>query len=157
MNTDGTGFNTCKECYKSESLWNHTATDHKEGEQLEDRRNVGESSCNFGDGTDERVHSLTFMMMMMMQTNTTWSWTTFWEAQTAAVWWQDPCRGRNDFFINFTWRFKSSGMSLHVEYLLTFRRTIGPSSVGLYSPKSFTSCTGIEDQNMHCDLWRQNI
>ena len=38
----------------------------KEGEQLEDRRNVGESSCNFGDGTDQRVQSLTFMMMMMM-------------------------------------------------------------------------------------------
>jgi len=38
----------------------------KEGEQLEDRRNVGESSCNFGDGTDQRVHSLMFMMMMMM-------------------------------------------------------------------------------------------
>jgi len=27
----------------------------QEGEQLEDRRNVGESSCNFGDGTDQRV------------------------------------------------------------------------------------------------------
>jgi hypothetical protein len=45
---------------------NHTATDHKEGEQLEDRRNVGESSCNSGDGTDQRVHSLMFMMMKMM-------------------------------------------------------------------------------------------
>ena len=41
-------------------------TDHKEGEQLEDRRNVGESSCNSGDGTDQRVQSLMFMMMMMM-------------------------------------------------------------------------------------------
>jgi len=38
-------------------------TDHKEGEQLEDRRNVGESSCNSGDGTDQRVQSLMFMMM----------------------------------------------------------------------------------------------
>ena len=45
---------------------NHTATDHKEGEQLEDRRNVGQSSCNFGGGTDRRVQSLMFMMMMMM-------------------------------------------------------------------------------------------
>jgi len=35
-----------------------------EGEQLEDRRNVGESSCNSGDGTDERFQSLMFMMMM---------------------------------------------------------------------------------------------
>jgi len=33
---------------------------------LEDRRNVGESSCNFGDGTDRRVQSLMLMMMMMM-------------------------------------------------------------------------------------------
>ena len=34
---------------------------------MEDRRNVGESSCNFGDGTDQRVQSLMFMMMMMMR------------------------------------------------------------------------------------------
>jgi len=60
-----TGFNTCKECHKTESLWNHTTTDHKEGEQLEDQRNVGESSCNFGDGMDQRVQSLMFMMMVM--------------------------------------------------------------------------------------------
>jgi len=33
---------------------------------LEDRRNVGESSCNSGDGTDQRVQSLMFMMMMKM-------------------------------------------------------------------------------------------
>jgi hypothetical protein len=39
-------------------------TDHKEGEQLEDRRNFGGSSCNCGDGTDHRVQSLMFMMMM---------------------------------------------------------------------------------------------
>ena len=32
---------------------------------MEDRGNVGESSCNFGDGTDQRVQSLIFMMMMM--------------------------------------------------------------------------------------------
>jgi len=32
--------------------------------QLEDRRNVGESSCKSGDGTDQRVQSLMFMMMM---------------------------------------------------------------------------------------------
>ena len=52
MNTDWTGVYTCKECHKTEFRWNHTATDHKEGEQLEDRRNVGENSCNCGDGTD---------------------------------------------------------------------------------------------------------
>jgi len=34
-------------------------------EQLEDRRSVGESSCNSGDGTDQRVQSLKFMMMIM--------------------------------------------------------------------------------------------
>jgi len=45
---------------------NHTTTDHKEGEQLEDRGSVGASSCNCGDGTDQRVQSLMFMMMMMM-------------------------------------------------------------------------------------------
>jgi len=33
---------------------------------LEDRRNVGESSCNSGDGTDQRVQSLMFMMMMIV-------------------------------------------------------------------------------------------
>ena len=41
MNTDGTGFYPCKECHQIESLWHHITTDHKEGEQLEDRRNVG--------------------------------------------------------------------------------------------------------------------
>jgi hypothetical protein len=33
---------------------------------LEDRRNVGESSRNSGDGTDQRVQSLMFMMMMII-------------------------------------------------------------------------------------------
>jgi len=65
MNTDGTGFHTCKECHKTESLSNHTTTDHKEGEQLEDRKSFGASSCNSGDGTEQRVQSLMFMMMMM--------------------------------------------------------------------------------------------
>jgi hypothetical protein len=32
---------------------------------LENQRNVGESSCNSGDGTDQRVQSLMFMMMMI--------------------------------------------------------------------------------------------
>jgi len=64
MNTDGIGFHTCKECHKTESLSNHTTTDHKEGEQLEDRRSVGASSFNSRDGTDQRVQSLMFMMMM---------------------------------------------------------------------------------------------
>ena len=65
MNTDGTCFHTCKEYHKTESLWNHTTTEHKEGEQLEDRRSVGASSCNCGDGTDQRVQSLLFAMMMI--------------------------------------------------------------------------------------------
>jgi len=42
----------------------HITTDLKEEEQLEDRRNVGENSCNSGDGTDQTVQSLMFMMMM---------------------------------------------------------------------------------------------
>ena len=56
MNRDGTGFHTCKECHKTEYLWNHTTADHKEGEQLEDRRSVGTSSCYSGDGTNRNVH-----------------------------------------------------------------------------------------------------
>jgi hypothetical protein len=71
MITDGTGFYTCKECHKTESLWNHTTIVQQEGEQLEDRRSVGVISCNSGDGTDQRVQSLMFMMMMMMITTTT--------------------------------------------------------------------------------------
>ena len=39
-------------------------TNHKEEEQLEDQRNVGENSCNSGDGTDQRVQSLMFITMM---------------------------------------------------------------------------------------------
>jgi hypothetical protein len=66
MNTDGTGFYTCKECHQTECLLNHITTDHKEGEQLEDQRNVGESSCNSGDGTDQRVQSFMFMMKMII-------------------------------------------------------------------------------------------
>jgi len=41
-------------------------TDHKEGEQFEDRTSIGASSCNSGDGMDQKVQSLMFMMMMMM-------------------------------------------------------------------------------------------
>jgi hypothetical protein len=44
----------------------HLKSYHKGGEQLEDQRNVGKNSCNSGDGTDQRVQSLMFMMMMMM-------------------------------------------------------------------------------------------
>jgi hypothetical protein len=66
MNTEGAGFYTCKECHKTESLQNHTATVHKEREQLGDRRNVGESSCNSGDGRGQMAQPLMFMMMMMI-------------------------------------------------------------------------------------------
>jgi len=57
-----------KNAKKTESIWNHTTTDHEEGEQLEERRNVGESSCNSGDGTDQRVQSLMFMMIILLHT-----------------------------------------------------------------------------------------
>ena len=40
------------------------------GKQLEDRRSVGASSCNSGDGTDQRVQSLMFMMMIALIMNT---------------------------------------------------------------------------------------
>jgi len=33
---------------------------------LENRRSIGVSSCNCGDGTDQRVQSLKFMMVVMM-------------------------------------------------------------------------------------------
>jgi len=33
---------------------------------LEDRRSVGASSCNSGDGTDQSVQSLVFMMMISL-------------------------------------------------------------------------------------------
>ena len=35
-------------------------------EKLEEGRSVGASSCNSGDGMEQRVQSLMFMMMMMM-------------------------------------------------------------------------------------------
>jgi len=54
MNINGTGVNTCKECHKTESLWNRTTADHKEGEQLEDWRNSGETICHFGDKTGSK-------------------------------------------------------------------------------------------------------
>jgi len=76
MNRDGTVFHTCKECHKTESLWNHTATDRKEEEQLEDRRSVGASSCNCGDGTDQRVKYLMFMLMINSTRFTTIRFTT---------------------------------------------------------------------------------
>jgi hypothetical protein len=41
-------------------------TVHKEREQLGERRNAGESSCNSGDGTGQMAQPLMFMMMMMM-------------------------------------------------------------------------------------------
>jgi hypothetical protein len=63
---EGTGFYTFKECHKTESLHNHTATAHKERERLGDRRNVGESSCNSGDGTGQMAQPLMFMIMMMV-------------------------------------------------------------------------------------------
>jgi hypothetical protein len=64
MYIEGTGFYTFKECHKTESFHNHTATVHKERERLGDRRNVGESSCNSGDGTGQMAQPVMFMMMI---------------------------------------------------------------------------------------------
>jgi hypothetical protein len=66
MNTEGTGFYTCKECHKTESLKNHTFTAHTEREQLGDQRNDGESNFNSGDGMGQMAQPWMFMMMMMM-------------------------------------------------------------------------------------------
>jgi hypothetical protein len=63
MYIEGTGFYTFKECHKTESLQNHTATAHKERERLGDRRNVGEISFNSGDGTGQMAQPLMFIMM----------------------------------------------------------------------------------------------
>jgi len=48
--------------YPTQNLHRKHRTD-----QLEDRRSIGASSCNSGDGTDQRVQYLIFMMMMMMK------------------------------------------------------------------------------------------
>jgi hypothetical protein len=69
MNVTELAFTLAKNANITESLRNHTATDRKEGEQLEDRRSVGESSCNCGDGTDQRVQSLIFRMMINIFSN----------------------------------------------------------------------------------------
>jgi len=65
MNTEGTGFYTCKECHRTESLSKHTTIIHKEREQSGGQRNVGESSCNSGDGSGQKAQPLMFMMMMI--------------------------------------------------------------------------------------------
>jgi hypothetical protein len=62
--TERNCFYAYKECHKTGSLENHTTTGHKEEDQLDDLTNVGESSCNPGDGTDQRVESFMFMMMI---------------------------------------------------------------------------------------------
>ena len=66
MNTDWTGIYTCKERHQTGSRLNHITTDHKEREQLEDQRNVGENSCSSVDGSDKLVQSLMYMIKMMM-------------------------------------------------------------------------------------------
>jgi hypothetical protein len=65
MYVEGTGFYTCKECHKTVSRRNHTATAHKERKRLGDRRNAGENSCNSGDVTGQMAQPLMFMMMMI--------------------------------------------------------------------------------------------
>jgi hypothetical protein len=57
---------TSKECHKTESFQNHTVTAHKERERLGDRRNVGESSGNSGDGPGQMAQPLMFIMIMMI-------------------------------------------------------------------------------------------
>jgi len=45
---------------------NKSTTDHQEGEKLEDQRNVGEGSCNFGDGMKQRVQFLMFIIIIII-------------------------------------------------------------------------------------------
>jgi hypothetical protein len=67
MYIEGTGFYAFKECHKTESPRNHTATAHRERERLEDRRNAGKNRCNCGDGMSQMAQPLMFMMMMTYQ------------------------------------------------------------------------------------------
>jgi hypothetical protein len=53
--------------------------------KLEDPRNLGEYSCNPGDGTDQRVQFLMFMMMMMMTKLTTCLLYNLYSAYSVAV------------------------------------------------------------------------
>jgi hypothetical protein len=55
-------FTQTKNVTKLNPSKNRTTAGHKEEDQLDDLRNIGESSCNPGDGTDQRVQSLMFMM-----------------------------------------------------------------------------------------------
>ena len=66
MNTDWTGIYTGKECHKTESRWNYTTTDHKEGEKLEDQRDVDEKFVTLETERIKLVQSLMFMMVVMM-------------------------------------------------------------------------------------------
>ena len=79
-----------------QSPWNYTTRDHKEGEKLEDRRNVGERLCKSGYGTDQKVQSLMIMMMMNCQEISLMFWNlefhfrdrhmSFFEADLLALW-----------------------------------------------------------------------
>jgi len=50
---------------------------------LEDRRNIGDSGCNFGDGMDQRVQSLMFMMMNTIHIEATENYLTMFSVDTA--------------------------------------------------------------------------
>jgi len=90
MNTEGTGFYTCKECHTTESLSKHTTIIHKEREPSGDRRNFGESSCNSGDGTGQMAQPLMFMMMIIPGAKSFWEDNRFSESQgTPLILW-DP-------------------------------------------------------------------
>ena len=70
-----TGYPSWRTSYPTQNLQRKHRTDLQnriplksyhygpQGRTIEDRRNVGEYSCNSGDGTDQRVQSLMFMMM----------------------------------------------------------------------------------------------
>jgi hypothetical protein len=60
MNTEGTGSYTCKECHNTEPFKIIPLKSTRK-EQLGDRRNAGESSCNSGDGTGQMAQPLMFI------------------------------------------------------------------------------------------------
>jgi hypothetical protein len=65
MNARRTGFYTCKKCHKTESLQNHTATVHREREQLGDRKKLARAAVT-GDGTGQMVQTLRCIIIIII-------------------------------------------------------------------------------------------
>jgi len=67
MNTDGTGFTLAKNATKPNPFEVVPLQTTGKEYNWKTEEAMAPSSCNSGDGTDQRVQSLMFMMMMMMK------------------------------------------------------------------------------------------